>query len=176
MLLSRCMQSIILGNVLTHWGLVKQFSIIALDLGNVGLVNTLRPRQNGRHFADDIFKLIFFKDNAWNSIEISLKFVPKGPINNISTLIQIMAWRRPGDKPLFEPMLVSLMTHICVTRLQWVNADDICTFVKVTLMPWQNVILSNAFSWMFFFFQFRIKSSLKCVLKFWYILLPSNKP
>ena len=32
-----------------------------------------------------------------------------------------MAWRRPGDKPLSEPMLVSLLTHICVTRPQWVN-------------------------------------------------------
>ena len=32
-----------------------------------------------------------------------------------------MAWHRPGDKPLFEPMMVSLLTHICVTRPQWVN-------------------------------------------------------
>ena len=32
-----------------------------------------------------------------------------------------MAWRRSGDKPLSEPMLVSLPTHICVTWPQWVN-------------------------------------------------------
>ena len=32
-----------------------------------------------------------------------------------------MAWRRSGDKPLSEPMMVSLLTHICVTRPQWVN-------------------------------------------------------
>ena len=32
-----------------------------------------------------------------------------------------MAWRRPGDKPLTEPMMVSSLTHICVTRPQWVN-------------------------------------------------------
>ena len=38
-------------------------------------------------------------------IRISLKFVPKGPINNIPALVQIMAWRRPGDEPLSEPML-----------------------------------------------------------------------
>ena len=50
-----------------------------------------------------------------------LKFVPKGLIDNIPTLVQIMAWRRPGDKPLSEPMLVSLPTHICVTQPQWVN-------------------------------------------------------
>ena len=36
---------------------------------------------------------------------ISLKFVPKGPINNIPALVQIMAWRQTGDKPLSEPMM-----------------------------------------------------------------------
>ena len=45
-------------------------------------VNTLRPRQNGRHFADDMFKCIFFNANVWIPIEISLKFVPNGSINN----------------------------------------------------------------------------------------------
>ena len=50
-----------------------------------------------------------------------MKFVPKGPINIIPALVQIMAWRRPGDKPLSEPMMVSLPTHICITRPQWVN-------------------------------------------------------
>ena len=87
----------------------------------VGL-NTLRPRQNGLHFADDIFKCIFLNENVWIPIKISLKFVPKRPVNNIPALVQIMAWRRQGDKPLSEPMMVSLMTHICVTRPQWVNA------------------------------------------------------
>ena len=79
-------------------------------------VNTLRPRQNERHFADDIFKYIFLNENVWIPIKISLKFVPKGRINNIPALVQIMAWRRPGDKPLSEPMMVSLPTQICVTR------------------------------------------------------------
>ena len=83
--------------------------------------NTLRPRQNGRHFADDNFKHIFLNENARISIEISLKFVPKGPMNNIPALVQIMAWRRPGDKPLSGPMMDKLPTHICVTRPQWVN-------------------------------------------------------
>ena len=41
-----------------------------------------------------------------------------GPINNIPPLVQITAWRRPGDKPLSEPTMVSLLTHI---RPQWVN-------------------------------------------------------
>ena len=80
---------------------------------------TLRPRNNGRHFPD-IFKYIFLNENVWISIDFSL-FVPKGQINNIPALVQIMAWRRPGDKPLCEPMMVSLLTHTCVTRPQRVN-------------------------------------------------------
>ena len=82
--------------------------------------NSLRPRPNRRYFADDIFKRIFLNENVWISIKISLKFVPKGPINNIPALVQIMAWRRSGDKPLSEPMMASSPTHICVTRPQWV--------------------------------------------------------
>ena len=78
-------------------------------------INTLRPRQNGRHFAGDTFKHIFLNENVRISIKISLKFVPKQPINNISALVEIMAWRRPGDKPLSEPMMVRLSMHICVT-------------------------------------------------------------
>ena len=84
-------------------------------------INTLRPRQNGRHFADDMFKCIFLSENIWIPIKISMKFVPKVPINNIPELVQIMAWRHPGDKPLSEPMMVSLTAHICVTRPQWVK-------------------------------------------------------
>ena len=73
-------------------------------------VNTLRPRQNGRHFADGIFKCIFLNGNGWISLKISLKFVPMVLINNISALVQIS-----------EPMMVSQLTHICVTRPQWVE-------------------------------------------------------
>ena len=76
-------------------------------------LNTLRPRQNGRRFPDDIFKCIFLNENVGISIKFSLKFVPRGPINNIPALVQIMAWRRSGDKPLSEPTMVSLLTDIC---------------------------------------------------------------
>ena len=88
---------------------------------NGGFINTLRPRQNGHHFADDILTCIFFNENVWIAIQISLKFVLRCPDNNIPALVQIMAWRRPGDKPLSEPMVVSLLSHICVTRPQWVK-------------------------------------------------------
>ena len=85
------------------------------------IIKSLRPRQNGHRFPDDTFKRIFLNENVRISIKISLKFVPKGPINNNPALVQIMAWRRSGDKPLSEPMMVSLLTHICVTRTQCVK-------------------------------------------------------
>ena len=91
-----------------------------LEVTRLG-VNTLRPRQNGRHFPDDIFKWVFWNENVWISINISLKFVPRGLINNIPTLVHVMAWRRPGNKPLSELMMVRLPTHTCVTRPQCVN-------------------------------------------------------
>ena len=55
--------------------------------------------------ADGNFKCIFLNENVRISIDISLKFVPEGPINNIPALVQIMAWRRSGDKPLSESMM-----------------------------------------------------------------------
>ena len=60
----------------------------------------------------------FMNENVRISIKISLMFVPKVPINNIAALVQIMAWRRSDDKLLSEPMMVSLLTHICVIRPQ----------------------------------------------------------
>ena len=84
-------------------------------------INTLIPGQNGCHFADDIFKCIFLNGNIRISLKISLKVVCKIRINNIPELFQIMAWRRPGDKPLSEPIMVSLLTHMCITQTQCVN-------------------------------------------------------
>ena len=86
-------------------------------------VNTSRPRQNGRHFTDDSFKCISLNENVWILIKISLKFVPKGPINNIPALVQIMAWWRPGDKPLSEPMMVSLPT-LSLNELIMIMAEE----------------------------------------------------
>ena len=48
--------------------------------------NTLRPRQDGRHFPDDTFKRIFLNENIRISIKISLKFAPKGSIKNNQAL------------------------------------------------------------------------------------------
>ena len=76
-------------------------------------INTLRPRQ--------CFQMNFLDWKYMNFDKNSIEVVPRDPISNIPALAQIMAWRRPGDKPLSEPMTVSLLTHICVTRPQWVK-------------------------------------------------------
>ena len=55
--------------------------------------------------ADNIFKRIFVNENVRISIQISLKSVSKGSIDNKPALVQVMAWRRTGDKPLTEAML-----------------------------------------------------------------------
>ena len=68
--------------------LLKQF------IKSFSLIDSLRPKQNERHFTDDIFKRIFLNENIWIPIKISLKCVPDGSINNIPASVQIMAWRR----------------------------------------------------------------------------------
>ena len=98
-------------------------------------MNTLG--QYGHRFADDTFKRIFLNGNVRISIMISLNFFPKGPINNNPALVQIMAWRRSDDKLLSEPMMVSLLTHICVTRPRFgteavITFDMLCLFVSFT--------------------------------------------
>ena len=79
----------------------------------------------GRNKMAATYQTTFSNAFSWMkclvSVKISLKFVPKGPINNIPSLVQMMAWRRPCDKLLSEPMVVSLVTHTCVSRPQRVN-------------------------------------------------------
>ena len=50
-------------------------------------VNRLRLRQNGRHIADDIFKFISLNENGWILIKSTMKFISKGPVNNIPALV-----------------------------------------------------------------------------------------
>ena len=80
--------------------------------------------QNSRHLADDIFKCIFMNESVCILNRISLKFVPRDPFDNKSAMVQVMAWRRTGDKPLPEPMLTQFTEHICGTMGRWANPSD----------------------------------------------------
>ena len=55
--------------------------------------------------ADNNFKYIFLNENNRILIQISLKFVPRSPIDNKPALVQVMAWCQTGSKPLPELML-----------------------------------------------------------------------
>ena len=72
-----------------------------------------------RVMLNNVYKCIILNENVWVPSKISRKFVPKGQSNNIPTLVQLTAWYCPADKPLSEPMMVSLPMHICVTRPPW---------------------------------------------------------
>ena len=56
-------------------------------------------------WADDILKCIFLNENDKIPIQISLTLVPRSPIDNKPSLVQVMAWRRIGGKPLPEPLM-----------------------------------------------------------------------
>ena len=109
------------------------YCIIYLDIPWVILPRFLVVAQFGKywlsHRSQDKMAAIFWttfsngfflNQNVCILIKISLKCVPMGPINNIPALVQIMAWCRPSNKPLSEPKMVCLLTHICVTGPQWV--------------------------------------------------------
>ena len=105
-------------------------------------INTLRPRQDGRFFADDVLKCIFLNENVLILLKIPQKFVPKGPINNIPALVQIMAWHRPGDKPLSELMLVFVPTHIYMRHLASMSWKG-NTLVYIAVMIHANMKITN---------------------------------
>ena len=85
--------------MLTHWGRDQIDAISQTTFSNAF------PRMKMNEFLLGFHRSLFLR------FELT-----------IPSLVQIMAWRRPGDKPLSEPMMVSLLTHICVTGPQWVNS------------------------------------------------------
>ena len=68
-------------------------------------INSSSDGQNGRHVLHNILRWILINGQFCILINISPKFVTKGPIDNSPTLVRIMAWRRLGDKPLSELLL-----------------------------------------------------------------------
>ena len=77
-------------------------------------VNRSPPGQNSRYFTDDIFRCIFVNEK-FCIYNISFMFVPKGPIDNNSVLVYIMAWRRVGASDYLNHCLPDSVTHIYAT-------------------------------------------------------------
>ena len=91
--------------LLTHLPLDKMAAILADDIFKCFFLNENDRILNGRHFGRRHFQMLFLEWNDRILIQISLKFVPMNPIDNKPALVQVMAWRRIGDKPLPEPVM-----------------------------------------------------------------------
>ena len=85
------------------------------------LVNSSPSGENGPLFADDMFKRIFFNVNIWISNKISLEYIPRGLIDNMSVLVQIMAWPVQVPSHYLNQCWPSSPMHICSTRGRWVK-------------------------------------------------------
>ena len=114
-------------------------------------INTLRPRQDGRHFADAIFTCIFFNENCCILMKFSLKYIRKGPIDNNPALVQIMAWRRSGDKPLSETMMVRSLDLNELTHSDLNETANILQIVVSNALPGMKIfVLLVKFHWSLF--------------------------
>ena len=102
--------NVVIHSVLTHWSRDKMASI----------------------FQTTFLNAFTWTKKKYVSIKISLKFVSRDPTKNVPSLVQIMAWRRPGDKPFSEPMRPGWLTHISVTRPQWVKHPFIRFYFNAT--------------------------------------------
>ena len=93
--------------------------------------------------ADNIFKCIFLNENDKIAIQISLKLVPRSPIDNKLALVHVMAWCQTGDKPLPEQMMTSSLTHICGTRGIWIKPTSQVVTCCLISLP-QAIIWTHA--------------------------------
>ena len=111
--------------------------------------NTFRPRQNGCHIADAIYKCIFLNENVWISIRISLKFVSKGPINNKSALVQVMYWHWIDINPLLRPLITwTTDTSIILWSFKIIFINICRWFLSIT---WEYCMFK--FLWFFIFIK-----------------------
>ena len=82
------------------WHTLIVFILLEYPMWDAPLYNTLKPSQNGCHFPYDAFKCTFLNENVWIWSRFHW-FVSNGSINNIPALVQIVAWRRPGDSDMY---------------------------------------------------------------------------
>ena len=89
------------------WSGIQNVQLDPVKSHHPSKINILRPRQYGCHLSDNTLIRIFLNENVWIFIKTLPKCIPTGPINNIPSMVQIMAWRWAWDKPLSEPMMVT---------------------------------------------------------------------
>ena len=104
------------------WFGTDQRLALIWNINNTFMINTLSPRRNGHNFPDDIFKGICLHENDELRLRFHWRLFLSFQSSIFATLVQTIAWRWPGDKPLSEAMVVSLLAHVHYTRPQWVNS------------------------------------------------------
>ena len=111
-------------------------------LSSFELINSFPLDKMAAILAEDIFKWIFLNENDRIPIQISLKYVPRSPIDNKPELVQVMVWCRTGDKPLSEPMLIQFID--AYMRHYWggddSNPEDYCSSIYLHMSATQNTI------------------------------------
>ena len=99
----------------------------------LNVLNTLMPRQNGRHFTDDHFKCIFLNENIWNSINTLLKFIPMGRINNIPKYFwKCRLWNYDH---YFRPQYVNEIIYMIVIAWRTSNTNFATTGGRFVVWP-----------------------------------------
>ena len=132
---------------------VRGSPLIQLTYEVTCLIDSLRPRLNICHFTDDRFKCIFLNENVLISIKISLKFIPMSPINNIPTLVHIMAWHQLVDTYMLlglnelikDQNIVNGGRHILNRKLYWKKCYK-SNHQGTQHIGWQKIIRKKDFS------------------------------
>ena len=119
------------------------------------IINTLRPRQNGHHFPDDIFKWILVNEIIWILIKISLKFVPRGQIDNIPALIKIMAWRRDQATSHYLNQLWLVYWRLYVSF----SLNELMYYALYAML-----VLPQYLRWNITFSRFQLKSTIVSII------------
>ena len=106
----------------SSWRHIRFIDEIAMDSYLLYTVfNTLRPRQDGCLFADDILKCIFLNGNSWIPNKISWEYVALRLIDNKPSMVQIMGCRRAGDNPIIWTNDGTVYWRIYEIRPRWVK-------------------------------------------------------
>ena len=117
-------------------------------------INTLRPRQNGPHFTDDLFKYIFLNENVWILIKISLKFVHKGPIDNMhigsdkgmaANRRQAIIWTNDGL--VYWRIYASLGLNELITSVLWFSMISMTLCNLHVMYPVSTLLCDKSECW-----------------------------
>ena len=108
-------------------GQICNFPTSRVTLYTAGLLHTAVPHRSHSR-APIVHTAVPRENNEHGCVYLRCRAVCKLPgcvEGHPWTLVDTMAWRPTGDKPSPEPMIITLLTHVCVTRPQWLKTANI---------------------------------------------------